>query len=123
MFDMGFWEIITILIIALLVFGPEKLPGAARTAGLWFGRARRLVDTVKNDIDKEFRLRELQEQLQKNEVDSLHQFRDEIQTGVSELNKPISWKSDDPPAQQDSSVETTESKTSDTSVDNQLGNK
>lgn len=122
MFDMGFWEIITILIIALLVFGPEKLPGAARTAGLWVGRARRLVDTVKNDIDKEFRLRELQEQLQKNEVDSLHQFRDEIQTGVSELNKPISWKSD-PPTQQDSSAETTESKTSDTSVDNQLGNK
>ncbi len=59
MFDIGFLEIVIIASIALVVLGPERLPRAARTAGLWVGRARRIVADVKSDIDREIRESEL----------------------------------------------------------------
>tara|TARA_B100000674_G_C37793190_1_gene892777 strand:- start:93 stop:437 length:345 start_codon:yes stop_codon:yes gene_type:complete len=58
-FDIGFLEIVIIASIALVVLGPERLPRAARTAGLWVGRARRIVADVKSDIDREIRESEL----------------------------------------------------------------
>ena len=61
MFDVGFWELAIIAVIALLVIGPERLPKAARTAGLWVGRARRMVTDVKADIDREIRESDLTE--------------------------------------------------------------
>ena len=59
MFDIGFLEIVIIASIALVVLGPERLPRAARPAGLWVGRARRMVADVKSDIDREIRESEL----------------------------------------------------------------
>jgi len=59
MFDVGFWELALIGIVALLILGPERLPGVARTAGLWMGRARRFLADVKADIDKELKSDEL----------------------------------------------------------------
>jgi sec-independent protein translocase protein TatB len=64
MFDIGFFELTLIGVIALLVLGPEKLPHVARTAGLWLGRARRMIATVKADIDHELRTEELKSMLQ-----------------------------------------------------------
>ena len=61
MFDVGFWELAIIAAIALLVIGPERLPKAARTVGLWVGRARRMVTDVKADIDREIREGDLAE--------------------------------------------------------------
>jgi len=60
-FDVGFWELAIIAVIALVVIGPERLPKAARTAGLWVGRARRMVTDVKADIDREIREGDLAE--------------------------------------------------------------
>ena len=46
MFDIGFSELVLTALVALIVFGPERLPQAARTAGLWIGRFKRvLADT------------------------------------------------------------------------------
>ena len=59
MFDIGFWELTTIAVIALLVIGPDKLPGVARQAGKWVGRARRFVGDVKTDIDRELKQEEI----------------------------------------------------------------
>jgi len=53
MFDIGFWELLLILLVALLVIGPERLPGAARTAGLWVRRARALVNLVRDEVDRQ----------------------------------------------------------------------
>ena len=55
MFDIGFWELILIAVVALLVIGPERLPKVARMAGLWMGRARRTLASVKDEIDRELR--------------------------------------------------------------------
>ncbi|MCW8899379.1 MAG: Sec-independent protein translocase protein TatB [Gammaproteobacteria bacterium] len=63
MFDIGFWELTTIAVIALLVIGPDKLPGVARTAGKWVGRARRFVNDVKTDIDRELKQEEIRKAL------------------------------------------------------------
>ena len=65
MFDIGFTEIIFIMVITLLVVGPERLPRIARTAGLWVGKLRGFVSTGKADIDKELAGEELKKVLQK----------------------------------------------------------
>lgn len=65
MFDIGFTEIIFIMVITLLVVGPERLPRIARAAGLWIGKMRGFVATVKADIDKELATEELKKVLQK----------------------------------------------------------
>lgn len=69
MFDIGFFELIIIMIVALLVVGPERLPGIARKAGLWFGKGRRFVQSVKRDIDRELAAEELRRVL-KEQADS-----------------------------------------------------
>jgi sec-independent protein translocase protein TatB len=65
MFDIGITEIIFIMVITLLVVGPERLPRIARAAGLWLGKIRGFVSTVKADIDKEIATEELKKVLQK----------------------------------------------------------
>ena len=59
MFDMGFTELMLIGIVALVVIGPERLPGVARTAGKYFGRLKRFMTTVKADVEQELRADEL----------------------------------------------------------------
>lgn len=61
MFDVGFWELAIIGIVALVIVGPERLPGLARTAGLWVGKARRMMSDVKRDIDRELKASEMSE--------------------------------------------------------------
>ncbi len=59
MFDVGFAEIVLVMVIALLVVGPERLPRLARTAGLWLGKARSFVQSVREDIERELAAEEL----------------------------------------------------------------
>jgi len=59
MFDIGFFELLVVGVIALLVLGPERLPLAARTCGLWVGRLRRTVGSIQNEIREELRVEEL----------------------------------------------------------------
>ena len=86
MFDMGFTEMMLIGIVALIVIGPERLPGVARTAGKYFGRLKRFVTSVKTDVEQELRADELREILakQQRELDSL---RDTISDAGRELEK------------------------------------
>ncbi len=56
MFDIGFWELVVIAIIALLVIGPERLPQFARDAGRLVGQFRRYVQKARKEIEKELAL-------------------------------------------------------------------
>lgn len=79
MFDIGFWEIIFIMVIALLVVGPERLPRIARTAGLWIGKFRGFVASVKADIDHELAAEELRKTLaRQTAVPELEELIDEV---------------------------------------------
>jgi sec-independent protein translocase protein TatB len=53
MFDIGFWELVLVGIIALVVLGPERLPGAARTLGQWAGRARSYLRHFTSELERE----------------------------------------------------------------------
>ena len=53
MFEIGFPELIVIAVVALVVLGPERLPKAARFAGLWVRRARNQWDSVKQELERE----------------------------------------------------------------------
>jgi sec-independent protein translocase protein TatB len=92
MFDIGFWELSIIGVVALIVIGPERLPSVARTAGLWFGRMRRFVSTVKADIDKQLKADELQN-IMKQQADSsgLHEILEETKEAVESLNQPADY--------------------------------
>lgn len=59
MFDLSLAELAVIGAVALVVIGPDKLPGVARTAGVLLGRARRMVAGVKAEFDRELHHAEL----------------------------------------------------------------
>lgn len=63
MFDVGFSEIALIAIVALLVLGPERLPGAARTVGVLLRRARSSWQSVRSDIERELAAEDLKRSL------------------------------------------------------------
>lgn len=88
MFDIGFWELTIIAIVALVVIGPERLPGVARTAGLWFGKVRGFVTSVKADIDKELQADELKKMLDRHAQSSgLHDIVEETESALKEAEK------------------------------------
>lgn len=68
MFEIGFPELILIAIVGLLVIGPERLPEALRTLGLWVGRMRRSFTNVKTEIEKEIGMDEIRRQLHNEAV-------------------------------------------------------
>ncbi|RFA24772.1 twin-arginine translocase subunit TatB [Alkalilimnicola ehrlichii] len=59
MFDVGFWEVGLILVIALLILGPERLPRAVRVVGFWIGRARGVFYSLRAEMDREFQIQEM----------------------------------------------------------------
>ncbi|WP_319637196.1 Sec-independent protein translocase protein TatB [Stenotrophomonas sp. B2] len=64
MFDIGFSELLVIAVVALVVLGPERLPKAARFAGLWVRRARNQWDSVKQELERELQAEEIKRQMQ-----------------------------------------------------------
>ncbi|WP_250655267.1 Sec-independent protein translocase protein TatB [Alkalimarinus coralli] len=64
MFDIGFLELVLIAVLALLVLGPERLPHAARTAGRWVGKAKRMASNLTEEVDRQLKAEELRERIQ-----------------------------------------------------------
>lgn len=102
MFDVGFWELVMIGVVALLVIGPERLPRVARTVGLWVGRARRMLASVKADIDRELHAEELKRIMAEQARSSgVHEIVEETRESLEDLSKPLP-----PPAGADASADT-----------------
>jgi len=90
-FDFGMWEIAIILVITLIVVGPEKMPALARKAGLYVGKFRKFVSKIKNDINSEIEAEELKEQLSiKNEELLVSETLDEAKSGIDEIKHEAS---------------------------------
>lgn len=79
MFDIGFSEVFVIAIVALIVLGPERLPKAARFAGLWVRRARAQWYSVKSELERELADEELKR--------SLRQAQDELRSAQQQLRE------------------------------------
>lgn len=88
MFDVGFWELIIIGIVALLVVGPEKLPGLARDAGKWLAATRRFVKKTRQDIEQELHI-DANESLSAKitDLDDLMQIAPDKQEKTDNTNK------------------------------------
>lgn len=92
MFDIGFAELLIIGVVGLVVLGPDKLPVAARTVGLWVGKARRTISGIQSEINEELRLDEMRRQvaMQKEELDQeLNEMRQPFDKAGDELQKEI----------------------------------
>lgn len=63
MFDIGFLELLIIGVVGLLVLGPERLPKAARTTGLWIGKIKRSVSGMQREISAQLEAEELRQKL------------------------------------------------------------
>ncbi len=86
MFVVGFWEILLILVLALIVLGPERLPQAARTVGYWIGKARRYVEGVKSEVEKEFDSGELKRMLHNQEI-QIKELQGKLTDSEGEINR------------------------------------
>ena len=92
MFDIGFAELLIIGVVGLVVLGPDKLPVAARTVGLWVGKARRTISGIQSEINEELRLDEMRRQvaIQKEELDQeLNDMRQPFDQAGADLQKEI----------------------------------
>lgn len=100
MLDIGFLELMLIGVVALLVLGPERLPKAARTAGLWIGKIKRTVSGMQREISAQLEAEELRQKLneqQKKLDDSLKKAKQ----GVESIADAPSASSVQPSAQAD----------------------
>lgn len=68
MFDIGFTELLLVGLVALLVLGPERLPVAARMAGLWIGRIKRSFNSIKAEVEREIGADEIRRQLHNERI-------------------------------------------------------
>ena len=89
MFDLGFSELIVIAVVLLIVVGPERLPGVARTAGHLFGRMQRYITDVKADIRREMQLDELKK-LQEQARTLEQSLREEVGKVQSDVQEALS---------------------------------
>ncbi len=84
MFDIGFWELSLIGIVALLVIGPERLPAVARTVGKYVGKANRFIANIKEDINKELKDEDLKRILAEQQ-----KLADEYKNAASAMNSAV----------------------------------
>jgi sec-independent protein translocase protein TatB len=87
-FDIGFGELLLIAVVALVVLGPERLPKAARFAGLWVRRARNQWDSVKQELERELHAEELQRNL-RSVRQSVQQAERGLQEGATQLHGEV----------------------------------
>lgn len=88
MFDVGFSEIMVILVVALVVIGPEKLPKVARTIGLLAGRMQRYASSVKAEVERELRNEEVL-RLEREAQQTIGGVAQQIESGARSLTGDI----------------------------------
>ncbi|KAB0461073.1 twin arginine-targeting protein translocase TatB [Vibrio kanaloae] len=119
MFDIGFWELVLISVVGLVVLGPERLPVAIRSVSKFVGQAKSMANSVKDELSHELKVQELQENLRKAEKMGMEDLSPDLQASVDELKqaaadvqRPYAKPESDKPSETKSSVtEAVESET------------
>ena len=89
MFGISFSELLLVGLVALLVLGPERLPGAARTAGLWVGRLKRSFNAIKQEVEREIGADEIRRQLHNEHILSMEEEATKIMAPLQDAMKPV----------------------------------
>ena len=102
MFDIGFWEIMLISIIGLVVLGPQRLPIAIKSVMKWVNTAKNMANSVKNEISQELELHEMNENMIKATKQGLDTMDpnlkasiDEMKNTVKDLTRPYEYDGDE----------------------------
>lgn len=85
MFDIGFSELVLLMVVGLVVLGPKRLPVAIRTVMSWVRTIRGLAANVQNELKQELKLQELQDSIKKAESLNLQTLSPELSKTVEEL--------------------------------------
>ena len=96
MFDIGFLELLAVGVVGLLVLGPERLPRAARTAGLWLGKIKRSVSSMQREINSQLEAEELRQKLKEQQTkldESLNKAKRDVES-IAEPTPPSQSKNE-----------------------------
>lgn len=102
MFDIGFFELLLVAIVGLLVIGPERLPETIRTISLWIGRIKRSLSNTKAELEQQLGADDIRRQLHNESImRELNASREEIErvlrdNYVEHVELPDHAHSDDP---------------------------
>lgn len=86
---MGFWELMLIAVMGLVVLGPERLPVAIRKVRGWMTSAQQLSDSVKSQLDEELRIHELQNTLKKVKQSNIDSLSSEIVDSIQSFKEVV----------------------------------
>lgn len=89
MFDIGFWEIMLISVIGLVVLGPQRLPIAIRSVLKWVNTAKSMVNSVKNEISQELELHEMNENMIKASKQGLDKLDPDLKASIDEMKNSV----------------------------------
>ena len=102
MFDIGFFELVLVAIVALLVLGPERLPHAVRMTGAFVGKLRRMMINVREEFEREVNMAEMQqrlkEQMEQSGLDEARKSVEEMRQQVNEARQDVQNVIAPPPA-------------------------
>ena len=87
MFDIGFFELAVVAVVALFVVGPERLPGLVRTAGFWFGKIRYWINSTKMEMKSEWHNAEILRQEAESKAKGAIEEQLTINTSSNEKEK------------------------------------
>ena len=108
MFDIGLWEVSLILLVGLLVIGPDRLPTVARTVGLYVGKLQRFIAGAKSDFRSELESGELRKLIgdQEEQIRELKNIVSDAQREVNDTTQAVSeaWKQQVQEVQDDESL-------------------
>jgi len=90
MFDVGFWEFALIGVIALIIVGPERMPGIARAAGRYVGKAKSFIAKIQDDVSDELEVEKFKEQLSSMDKDSnIIEIFDETKDTINDIKNNV----------------------------------
>ena len=84
---MGFWEFVLIAVVATIVLGPDKLPGAIRSIARVKRQVSQMYQGFTSEVNEQLRVHELHENLKKAEQQGLDNLSPELQRSVDELKQ------------------------------------
>lgn len=85
MFDIGFFELVVVGVVALLVIGPERLPETLRTLALWWGRLKRAMQSTRTELEQQLGADDIRRQLHNEEImQRLNSTKEDIARAVNE---------------------------------------
>lgn len=105
MFDISFFELLVVGVVGLIVIGPERLPGAARTCALWIGRIKRSIANTRAELEKQLGADEIRRELHNEQVlynlEKMKQERLDLEARIRALEpfEPVTPESQAPESQ------------------------